>query len=106
MTEALTQIEQRILRKQKTSLNELRELLRSAAALLCRSHGQDSTILALFVRIPFRLFTKQTIKLGLSLCMGVIKENPRLESRVLVEIVENWIWTVHAKLGLFSHRAR
>jgi phosphatidylinositol 4-kinase len=34
--------------------------------------------------------------------MSVIKENPRMESRILVAIAENWEITVRKKRGLFS----
>ena len=54
------------------------------------------------VGIPFKMFTKQSIKLGISLWLGVINENPRMEPRILAEIAENWQQTVQNKLGIFN----
>lgn len=106
ITERLAYIEDKFLKHDSVPLGELREALRKAASLLCRVSTDESTVIRLFVGIPFYNFTKQSIKLGLSMWMGVIKENPRMESRIVVEIIENWIGSVHRKLGLFSKAAR
>lgn len=74
--------------------------------MLCRAAGTQNSVVALFVRLPFLTFSKSTMKMGLSLWIGVIKENPQLESRILIEIMENWITTIHHKVGLFSERLR
>lgn len=78
--------------------------MRWAAALLCRSQGYQSTIVHYLVTIPFNLFTKPSVKLGISLWMGVIKENPRIEPRILVEVAEQWIRTVQQKIGVFNDK--
>lgn len=70
--------------------------------MLCRVKRDQSAIVHHLVGIPFAVFTKQSIKLGISLWMSVIKENPRMESRILVAIAENWEITVRKKRGLFS----
>jgi phosphatidylinositol 4-kinase len=54
------------------------------------------------VTIPFKLFTKQSIKLGISLWLGVINENPRMEPRILSEIAQHWEATVQRKQGIFN----
>lgn len=101
---ALRTIHQRITRGHNVPFGALRDVLRLAASLLCRAKDDQNSIISLFVRIPFMLFTKQSIKLGLSLWMGVIKENARMESRLLIEIIENWIATTHAHQGMFDSR--
>lgn len=106
MAQALLQFERGLHTKANVPLNELRDTLRKAASLLCRSQGDQTGILGPFVRIPFVNFTKHTIKFGLSLWMGVIKENPRMESRILVELAECWMGTIRRKLGVFSPRLR
>lgn len=58
------------------------------------------------VGIPFALFTTQSIDLGISLWMGVINENPRLESRIMAEVAENWEHTVRKGMGIFDPRLR
>ena len=98
----LAHAEARILSKKTTSLPEVREILRRAAAALCRSPRDESAIARYLVSIPFDLFTKQSIKLGVSLWLGVINENPRLESRLVNEIAQQWDFTIHRKVGLFS----
>ena len=86
------------------SIGELRDVLRRAAALLCKSKEDQCSIVHHLVGIPFTIFTKQSIKLGISLWLGIINENPRMESRILVEIAENWERTVRRKLGVFNDR--
>jgi len=101
-TNLLTDLESQTLNHKQVSIAELRDILRRAAALLCRVKRDQSAIVHHLVGIPFAVFTKQSIKLGISLWMSVIKENPRMESRILVAIAENWEITVRKKRGLFS----
>ena len=101
-TTALAHIEARILSKKSTSIVEVRDILRRAAALLCRTRKDESAVAHYLVSIPFALFTKQSIKLGVSLWLGVINENPRLESKLLCEIVQQWEFTLARKVGLFN----
>ncbi|KAF5240533.1 hypothetical protein FAUST_4292 [Fusarium austroamericanum] len=101
-TTALAHIEARILSKKSTSTNEVRDILRRAAALLCRTDKDEAAVAHHLVSIPFALFTKQSINLGVSLWLGVINENPRQESRLLNEIVQQWEFTLGRKVGLFS----
>jgi phosphatidylinositol 4-kinase len=58
------------------------------------------------VGIPFAIFTKQSIKLGVSLWLGVINENPLMEPRILSEIAESWEKTVHNRVGVFGDKLR
>ena len=84
------------------SIGELRDVLRRAAALLCRSKTDQCGIVQHLVGIPFSIFTKQSIKLGISLWLGVINENHKMQPRILVEIAENWERTVQNRLGIFN----
>jgi phosphatidylinositol 4-kinase len=99
---ALSHIERRILDRKPTSLADVRDILRRAAALLCRSEHDECSIIHYLVSIPFAMFTRQSIKLGISLWLGVMNENPRMESRILAEIVQRWEFSVQKKQGLFS----
>lgn len=83
-------------------MNELRDNLRKAAALLCRAQNDQCAIVKHLVGIPFAVFTKQSIKLGISLWLSVIKENRKMESRILVAVADNWEQTVRRRLGLFD----
>ena len=84
------------------SIGALRDVLRRAAALLCRTNHDQCGIIEHLVGIPFSIFTKQSIKLGISLWLGVMNENPRMEPRMLAIIAENWEKTVHNRVGVFS----
>lgn len=99
---ALAHVEARILSNKATSLPEVREILRRAAALLCRSPRDESAVARYLVSIPFALFTKQSIKLGASLWLGVMNENPRLEPKLVNSIAQQWELTITRKVGLFS----
>ncbi|KAH8676772.1 phosphatidylinositol 3 [Tricladium varicosporioides] len=97
----LAHIEARTLQRKYIPIGELRDILRRAAALLCRSKRDECAIVHHLVAIPFAIFTKQSIKLGISLWLGVINENPHMEPRILMEIAQQWESTVHRRVGLF-----
>ncbi|KAI8624667.1 phosphatidylinositol 3 [Xylariaceae sp. FL1651] len=99
---ALAHVESRLTGKKTTPLHDVRDILRRAAALLCRSQKDESAITHYLVTIPFRIFSKESVKFGVSLWMGVINENPRMEPRVLSEIAQQWEVTIQKKLGLFN----
>lgn len=99
---ALAHIEKRIQMKKLTPLGDVRDILRRAAALLCCSDGDECAIVHYLVTIPFAMFTKQSIKLGVSLWLGVMNENPRMESRLLTEIAQQWEFSIQKNLGLFN----
>ena len=92
----------KVLEHKYVAIGELRDVLRRAAALLCRSKVDHSAIVHYLVDIPFALFTKQAIKLGISLWLGVINENPRMESKLLAEIATHWEHSIQKKQGIFS----
>ncbi|KAL9006999.1 MAG: hypothetical protein Q9188_000287 [Gyalolechia gomerana] len=85
-------------------IGEMRDTLRRAAALLCKAQMDQSALVHHLVSIPFVMFTKQSIKLGVSLWLGVINENPRMESRILTEVAEQWESTVLRRIGAFSSK--
>ena len=99
---ALSHIERRLLNRKPTTVADIRDILRRAAALLCRSEHDECSIAHYLVSIPFAMFTKQSIKLGVSLWLGVMNENPRMEPRILVEIAQQWEFTIQRKFGLFN----
>ncbi|EDU45476.1 TEL1 Phosphatidylinositol kinase and protein kinase of the PI-3 kinase family [Pyrenophora tritici-repentis] len=101
-TNLLVDFETRTLNHKHVTIAELRDILRRAAALLCRVKTDQSPIVQHLVGIPFAVFSKQSIKLGISLWTSVAKENPRMESRILVAIAENWENTVRKRRGIFS----
>ena len=105
-TKLLVDLEQRTLHHKHVTIAELRDILRRAAGLLCRVKRDQSPIVHHLVGIPFAVFSKQSIKLGISLWTSVIKENPRMESRVLVAIAENFESTVRKRKGLFNPALR
>ena len=100
----LAHLERRTLESRFVSIGELRDILRRAAALLCRTSKDQCGIVQHLVGIPFAMFTKQSIKLGISLWLGVINENPSIEPRLLAVIAEHWEKTVNNNVGVFSSK--
>lgn len=98
----LAHLEARMLKHKYIPIGELRDILRRAAALLCRTKKDETAIVHHLVGIPFAIFTKQSIKLGISLWLGVVNENPRMEPRILMEVAQQWENTVHRRLGIFN----
>ena len=102
----LARFERRAITGKFISIGELRDVLRRAAALLCRATKDECAIVQQLVGIPFIIFTKQSIRLGISLWLGVINENPRMESRLLTVIAERWEKSVRDRVGVFSPKLR
>lgn len=100
----LAHLEARTLQHKFIPVGELRDILRRAAALLCRTKKDECAIVHHLVGIPFAIFTKQSIKLGISLWLGVINENPRMEPRILMEVAQQWEASVHKGLGIFNSK--
>jgi phosphatidylinositol 4-kinase A len=98
---ALSSLEHRISCNENIPTETLRNVLRRAAALCCSDNVQLS-IISHLVNIPFQMFTKESIKMGTSLWLGVIHENPRTEPRILMDVTLAWERTIHRKLGIFD----
>lgn len=99
---ALKRLSQRLKTHGQVSFGEVREILRNAAGSLSRNAADRVALIQDIVAIPFALFTKQSINLGISLWLGIIKENPSLESRILVEVAAGWEASVRLRKGFFS----
>lgn len=84
------------------SVAEYKDVLRRAAAVLCTSKRSQTAIVHYLVAIPFEIFSKDSIKLGISLWLGVIHENPRMEPRILTEVAQAWERTIDRKIGIFN----
>lgn len=102
--EALKSLARRLHRREIVPFTEVRETLRNAAGVLSRTALDRTALIQDLVNIPFVIFTKQSINLGISLWLGVIKENPSIESRILAEVAAGWEASVHLKKGFFSDR--
>jgi phosphatidylinositol 4-kinase len=100
----LTHLEARTLKHKYIPIGELRDVLRRAAALLCRTKKDECAIVHHLVGIPFAIFTKPSINLGISLWLGVINENPRMEPRIIMEVAQQWETTIHRRLGVFNSK--
>lgn len=59
-------------------------------------------MIAHLVNIPFQILTRESIKMGISLWLGVINENPTTEPRILVEVAQAWERTIQRKQGIFD----
>ncbi|EXJ96374.1 phosphatidylinositol 4-kinase [Capronia coronata CBS 617.96] len=102
LLDALVNLHERICQRTTVPLSEVKDLLRNAAALLCQSKKSQTAIVYHLVHIPCDIFTKESVKLGISLWLGVIHENPRMEPRILTEIAQAWEKTIDRKQGIFS----
>ena len=98
----LSELERRTREAKFVSTSEIKDVLRRAAALLCGSKRSQTEICRHLVNIPFQVFTKESIKLGISLWLGVIHENPRMEPRILTEVALAWERTIDRRLGIFN----
>ena len=102
--EFLVLLEHRKFNKTFNSIEALHDVLRRATTMLHRSKKHQIIIIHHLVDIPFAIFTNEAIKLGVSLWLGIINENPLLGSIVLSEIAQCWERTVRNRMGVFSKK--
>jgi len=76
--------------------------LRQAAAILCSGKNAKPSIVHYFVALPFQIFSKESMSMGVSLWLGTMNENPEIESRIMVEVMEGWEETIRRRRGLFN----
>lgn len=98
----LTRLQQRAIEGKYIAIGELRDLLRRAAAVLCRTSEERCEIVEHLVSIPFSIFSKQSIKLGVSLWLGVIHENPCMEPTIMAYVAQAWHKSIRRRIGAFS----
>jgi phosphatidylinositol 4-kinase A len=99
----LRKLARRLRRNEAIPFITVRTTLRNAAAVLSQSTLNQTPLIQDLVAVPFALFTKQSINLGIALWLGVVKENPSLETRVLVEVAAGWESSIRLKKGFFSN---
>ncbi|CAK7265680.1 Phosphatidylinositol 4-kinase stt4 [Sporothrix epigloea] len=99
---ALARLEERVLQKKPTPISDVHGILRRAASLLCRSSGDQSAIVQYLVGIPFAMFSKVSMKLGISLWLGVMHECPRMQPRILGTVLQHWEFSIQRHQGLFN----
>lgn len=99
---ALSRLYERSMSDGDIPLIQVRDLLRQAAGLICCCSKPRLSVVHYLVALPFQIFTKETIKLGVSLWLGVIHENPSIEPRILAEVVEAWERSIQRRQGLFD----
>ena len=104
--EALSHLVQRLRAHELVPFSEVRSILRNAAGVLSQSASNHTSLVQDIVGIPFAVFTKQSINLGISLWLGVIKENPSLETRILAEVAAGWENSVRLEKGFFHSSFR
>lgn len=98
----MSELLEKAIKGNNVSIAEVRSPLRRAATLLCGSNEIYPSIIHLLVALPFEMFTEESIKLGISIWLGVIDENQRTEPRILVEVEEAWERTIQRRRGLFD----
>ncbi|KAF2863553.1 phosphatidylinositol-4-kinase [Piedraia hortae CBS 480.64] len=98
----LTDLANRLKRGDAVAFPVVREVLRNAAAVLGEYPADEGLIIQGLVAVPFTIFSKRSIDLGVSLWLGIVKENPSLETRVLAEVAAGWETSIRLKKGFFK----
>ncbi|TKA26301.1 hypothetical protein B0A50_05080 [Salinomyces thailandicus] len=98
----LRRLAMKLRNREHVPFQAVRQTLRNAAGVLSRGTSDLTPLIQDLVGIPFAVFTKQAINLGISLWLGIIKENPSLETRVLAEIATGWESSIKLKKGFFA----
>ncbi|KAK9244453.1 hypothetical protein V1506DRAFT_541337 [Lipomyces tetrasporus] len=98
---SLLDVRDRLHKKKFVPIAELREGLLRAAAFCVANNVRATELVHFLVHIPFSIFTKQSIKLGVSLWLWVLNEATDLQSRILSEIALGFEWSIRYHEGIF-----
>lgn len=102
LQEKLSNIHTAIILGKQVTIPEIRNALQRSAALLCGSKAAHAAISHHLVSVPFQVFSRESIESGVSLWLGVIHENPRLEPTILSEVIQGWENTILRRRALFD----
>ncbi|GKZ28007.1 phosphatidylinositol-4-kinase, partial [Aspergillus brasiliensis] len=102
MEDTLYQIYAQLKLGEVVSIAAVRDALRQAAGLLCSDNDPSASIAQYLVQIPFEIFSKESMDIGISLWLGVMHENPRVESKILIEVIGSWEKSIQRRKGLFD----
>lgn len=98
----LSRLYEQVSTGKSVSFIEVRDALRQAAAILCNEKDAGPSLVHYFVALPFQIFSKESMGTGVSLWLGAMNENPKIESRIMVEVMEAWEETIRRRRGLFN----
>ncbi|KAK9448292.1 uncharacterized protein V1518DRAFT_418558 [Limtongia smithiae] len=98
----LLRMNERVSHRKFVSVAELKEGLLRAVAFSLSHEFYACELIHYIVTIPFGIFSKQSIKLGISLWLWILNEAPQYQSRVLSEIALGFEWSIRRKDGAFS----
>ncbi|XVF01443.1 hypothetical protein REPUB_Repub04eG0089700 [Reevesia pubescens] len=90
--------------------SQFRETCSQATSLLLSNLGSDrkanlegfSQLLRLLCWCPAYISTPDAMETGVFIWTWLVSAAPRLESLVLAELVDAWLWTIDTKRGLFA----
>ncbi|PWY77156.1 phosphatidylinositol 4-kinase [Aspergillus sclerotioniger CBS 115572] len=102
MESTLCQLSAQIRSGDAVPIVEVRDMLRQAAGLLCSDNDPSAFLAQYLVQLPFQIFSKESMDIGISLWLGVMHENPRVESKILVEVIGAWERSIQRRRGLFD----
>lgn len=100
--ESVLSLQCRIAKKKFVSIAELREQLLCTTQFILECEEHSAELTHYVVHIPFAIFSKQSIKLGVSLWLWLLNEAPQLQSRILAEIALGFEWSIRRREGLYS----
>ena len=87
-------------------IGDLRDTLRRAAAILCKIAFDSSPLLRPLIEIPLAIFSKHSVRLGISIWLNIINEREMMESQILCIIASGWERIIREGVGAFSEELR
>lgn len=83
-------------------VDRLRRTMLQAASFIVSLPTIHPDLVTLIVRIPVHIFTPESLEIGTDVWNWVLVERPDIEKRLMVEILNMWIWAQRYRKGLFS----
>nr|CAG8453226.1 5703_t:CDS:10 [Entrophospora candida] len=99
---SLANLEKKINDGAHVSLKELNHLMHLASNIIIELPKADEDLIHYLIWIPIYIFTPDSLKLAKSVWSWVINERSSFEKKIMVEIMNGWVWAMKHHKGLFS----
>ncbi|OBZ83610.1 Phosphatidylinositol 4-kinase stt4 [Choanephora cucurbitarum] len=101
--ETLSALSEDIKNKQtNVAIELLSRVMHRSAALAIALPTISPIIVRYLAEIPIIMFTPESLDVGTTVWNWMLVERPEIENKLMIEIMNMWIWAMHHRKGVFS----
>ncbi|KAI8636242.1 hypothetical protein BD408DRAFT_487034 [Parasitella parasitica] len=100
--EALTSLSQDIKDRKTVSVERLYRVMHRSAGFAVALPAINVDIIRHLVHIPVLMFTPESLEIGTTVWNWILVESPKVENKLMIEMMGMWGWAQRHRKGLFS----